>query len=164
MKKIRTITTMLAITLVAIFCMAPPSIFAADEKSGIEQKVDELQEETVATLETLRKNFEENRLVNRPRDELVAWVIMGIFAGAIAGIVTRLKCSLLGAIGKILLGLTGAYLGGMLIRMSSNRPDWGAILLPCDELIFSLGGAVVLILLGRAIGLISKKRQPVRSD
>jgi hypothetical protein len=112
-------------TLVAallVFFTQP--LFAADEP-GLTEKAKEAARETAGTLEKagntaadtakdLWQRIDAARLKNRTKDELVAWVIMGVLVGvgAVAGMMTPLKPTGLGKLGRLGLGLVGAFIGG----------------------------------------------------
>jgi len=91
------------------------------------------------------------RLKNRAPDEIVAWVIMGVLVGALAGMMTTLKPTGLGKLGRLLLGLIGAALGGILVRVTRLDFGWGPVLIRYEELFFSFLGAVVLIVVARLV-------------
>src|SRR5215831_16559 len=42
---------------------------------------------------SLWRRVDESRLKNRSRDEIVAWIIMGVLVGSVAGMFTSLKSS-----------------------------------------------------------------------
>ena len=104
-----------------------------------------------SSFENLWRQVSENRLQNRTRDEIVAWVIMGVLVGAVAGMFTSLKTSGLGKLGRLLLGLTGAFLGGMAVHVGHIDFGLGPVLIRYEELLFALGGAIVLIILARLL-------------
>jgi uncharacterized membrane protein YeaQ/YmgE (transglycosylase-associated protein family) len=99
----------------------------------------------------LWSRLDESSLTNRTRDEIVAWVIMGVLVGAVAGIFTSLKTSGAGRLGRLVLGLTGALLGGTVVHVARFDFGWGPVLVRYEELLFSLAGAVFLIILARMI-------------
>ncbi len=97
------------------------------------------------SFEDLWRRVSESRLKNRTRDEIVAWVIMGVLVGAVAGMMTTPKTSGLGKLGRLLLGLTGALIGGMIVHVGRIDFGLGPVLIRYEELLFSLVGGVVLI-------------------
>ncbi len=134
---------------------------AAEEPSKTEQAKESIEEAgraSMESVETLGKRIEANRLKNRSRDEIISWVLMGVLVGSIAGAATRLNCSLLGKVGKIALGLAGAFLGGMVVRVAEINYGWGAMQASYEELLFSLAGAILLLLAGRYIKYLSKRK------
>jgi uncharacterized membrane protein YeaQ/YmgE (transglycosylase-associated protein family) len=100
----------------------------------------------------------ESRLKNRTRDEIVAWAIMGVLVGAVAGMLTTLKTTGLGKVGRLLLGLAGAFMGGMIVHAGRIDFGLGPVLIRYEELLFSLAGAVVLIIVARFFRSGAKKK------
>ena len=107
--------------------------------------------------ENLWRRVDEGRLKNRTRDEVVAWVIMGVLVGAVAGMMTRLKPTGLGLMGRLLLGLGGACLGGLVGHLTKIDFGLGPVLIRYEELLFSLVGAILLIVVVRMIRSGAKK-------
>jgi len=99
----------------------------------------------------LWRRVDEGRLKNRTRDEIVAWVIMGVLVGAVAGMMTSLKTTGLGKLGRLLLGLAGAFLGGVAVHVTNVDFGMGPVLIRYEELLFSFGGAIVLLLAVRLL-------------
>ena len=103
------------------------------------------------SFKSLWSRVDDSRLKNRTRDEIVAWVIMGLLVGSLAGMFTSLKPSGLGKVGRLLLGLAGALLGGLAVHATRINFGWGPVLIRYEELLFSLVGAVLLIIVARLI-------------
>jgi uncharacterized membrane protein YeaQ/YmgE (transglycosylase-associated protein family) len=83
---------------------------------------------------------------------------MGVLVGAVAGMMTSLKTSGLGKAGRLLLGLAGAFLGGVVVHVAKVDFGLGPVLIRYEELLFAFAGAVVLIVLGRLIGSGARKK------
>ena len=99
-----------------------------------------------------------SRLKNRTRDEIVAWVIMGVLVGAVAGMMTTLKTTGLGKLGRLMLGLVGAFIGGMIVHVGRIDFGLGPVLIRYEELLFSLVGAVLLVIVARLLRSGAKKK------
>lgn len=110
------------------------------------------------SFEDLWRRADENRLKNRTRDQIVAWAIMGVLVGSVAGMLTSLKTSGLGKLGRLLLGLAGAFIGGMIVHIGRIDFGLGPVLIRYEELLFSLVGAVVLIIVVRLFRSGAKKK------
>ena len=110
------------------------------------------------SFENLWRRADESRLKNRTRDEMVAWVIMGILVGAVAGMMTSLKTTGLGKLGRLLLGLAGAFLGGVVVHLTKVDFGMGPVLIRYEELLFSFAGAIGLIVVARIIRSSAKKK------
>ena len=119
--------------------------------------VEDAGREVGSSFENLWRRADEGRLKNRSRDEVVAWVIMGVLVGAVAGMMTRLKPTGLGLVGRLLLGLAGACLGGMVGHLTKVDFGMGPVMIRYEELLFSFVGAILLIVVVRMIGSRSKK-------
>ena len=159
--------------LVAVLgCFAALPLIAADEP-GLGDKAKDAVRETSAALteagnsatdgaKDLWRRIDAARLKNRTTDELIAWIIMGVLAGAVAGMMTTFKATGSGKAGRFFLGLAGAFLGGIVVHVGRFDFGWGVALIRYEELLFSLLGAVLLIVLGRFIRSRMKKKVPAK--
>jgi uncharacterized membrane protein YeaQ/YmgE (transglycosylase-associated protein family) len=138
----------------------PPTITdrAKQAVSSAGEAVQEAGRSVGRSVENLWRRMDENRLQNRTRDEIVAWVIMGVLAGAVAGMMTSLKTGGLGKAARLLLGLLGAFLGGMIVRVAQLDLGWGPVLIRYEELFFSLLGAVALIVSVKLLRASARKK------
>jgi uncharacterized membrane protein YeaQ/YmgE (transglycosylase-associated protein family) len=77
---------------------------------------------------------------------VLAWILVGLLAGALAGMLTRGRG--FGCLGDIIVGLIGAFLGGLIVspfvKPTHTFGFWTTVLL-------AVIGAVVLILGLRAV-------------
>lgn len=112
-------------------------------------------------LENLWNSIDQQRLKNRTPDQIIAWLIMGVLVGAVAGMATSLKTSGLGKAGRLFLGLAGAFIGGIVVQATRIDFGWGPVLIRYEELLFAFLGALLLIVIGRLVRSRSKK-QPAR--
>ncbi len=110
-------------------------------------------------VKNLWRKIDEARLVNRTSDELVAWVIVGVGVGAVAGMLTPLKPTGVGKLGRLVLGLVGSFIGGVVVHVGQFDFGWGPVLIRYEELFFALVGAVVLVVIGRFFGGKAAKKQ-----
>jgi len=120
-------------------------VCAADSVKQVENAVRDAEKSASQSIDTLWSRIEESRLKNRTPDEIVAWVIMGVLAGALAGLMTPLKCTGSGILARLGLGLAGAFVGGMIVRIARIDFGLGPVLIRYEELLFSLVGAVLLL-------------------
>jgi uncharacterized membrane protein YeaQ/YmgE (transglycosylase-associated protein family) len=139
-----------------LFCLAR----LGAEQPGIGEKAKEAAREASASVEKAAssaadqaRNFWEridaSRLKNRTPDEVAAWIIIGSLVGAVAGALTKLKTSGLGLVGRLVLGLAGAFLGGVIVNVGRFDFGWGPVLIRYEELLFALVGAIVLVAAGK---------------
>ena len=84
---------------------------------------------------------------------IIIWIIMGAFAGWIASIITGRNASQ-GAIGNIVIGILGAFLGGWLMnKFGQSGADLSTFNL--YSLLVAIGGAVLLLFV---YGMLTKRR------
>ena len=133
-----------------------------DATAAVQEATKDATREVGTRFEDVWRRVSESRLRNRTPDELVAWVITGVLVGAVAGTLTSLRTSGLGKLGRLLLGLTGAFFGGMIVHVGRIDFGMGPVLIRYEELLFSLAGAVVLILAVRLIGSRARKKEAKR--
>jgi len=113
----------------------------------------EVTQTALNKVDVLWKRIDEKRLKNRTFDELVAWALMGLLVGAI---LYRIKKS--GQVTMMVLGLLGAFLGGILSNVFQLDLGLGPVLIRYEDLLCSLlGGLVLLFAWGRWI---APKRAP----
>ena len=77
---------------------------------------------------------------------IIAWIIIGLVAGWLAGVIMPGKG--FGLIGDLIIGLIGAFIGGLLMDLlapNANFGFWGS-------LIVALVGACILVAIAHAIG------------
>lgn len=80
---------------------------------------------------------------------IISWILLGMIAGWIASVMMKTNESQ-GALGDILLGVAGALAGGFAMSMLGQTGVTGFNLY---SMIVSVVGAVLLIVLGRALRL-----------
>lgn len=147
--------------LCALYCLVQQPTLAATEP-GLSDKAKEAWRETSDAVQKagdaaadkfkeLWTRIDAGRLKNRTPDELVAWVIMGVLVGGVAGTMTALKPTGLGKAGRLLLGLAGAFLGGIVVHLGKYDFGWGPVLIRYEELLFAFLGAVLLLVIGRFV-------------
>lgn len=152
--------------MIGLACFSRQLLRAADQGLGQQAKdvarktseaVQDASGSAADKIKDLWRRIDAARLENRTRDEIVAWVVMGVLVGALAGTMTSLKPTGFGKLGRLLWGLAGAFLGGMVVHVAKLDFGWGPVLIRYEELLFSLLGAIFLLLLARLIRSRSKK-------
>lgn len=78
---------------------------------------------------------------------VIAWIIFGALAGWLASIIMGNNARQ-GLVGDILLGIVGAVVGGFLMNLL-GAPGAGGF--NVYSLLVAIGGAIVLIAIGRAV-------------
>lgn len=158
-----------AVTLAAtLACFASQPLLAADQPALSDKAKEAVRETSTALADAgnaaadsakdLWQRIDAARLKNRTSDEIAAWVIMGVLVGALAGMMTTRKPTGSRGFGRLLLGLVGAFLGGMVVHVGRFDFGWGIVLIRYEELLFSLLGAILLVLLGKLVRSRLKKK------
>jgi uncharacterized membrane protein YeaQ/YmgE (transglycosylase-associated protein family) len=128
----------------APWCRADDSAVGKTKES-----IKETTEDVKVTAEELWGRVDEARLKNRTPDQIAAWAIIGVLVGAIAGMATSLKTTGIGKLGRLLFGLVGSFLGGIIVSVTRVNFGWGPVLVSYEELLFSFVGAIGLLVLSR---------------
>jgi uncharacterized membrane protein YeaQ/YmgE (transglycosylase-associated protein family) len=97
------------------------------------------------------KRIDERRLVNRTPDEIVAWVIMGVLVGAVAGLFSIMRTSAIQRFWALGLGLIGAFIGGIVAHVAQLDFGLGPVMIRYEDLLLSLVGGLLLIVVVRFI-------------
>lgn len=80
---------------------------------------------------------------------IILWIVLGALAGWIASIITGMN-ERQGAVGNIVVGILGAFLGGWLMtKFGLSDASLGSFNL--YSLLVAVGGAVILLFLYRAV-------------
>ena len=163
---VRTKTILVLSLAIGIVCLSSPLVFAADAslsdkaKNAAQKTSDAVKEAGNSAADKIKDlwgRIDSARLQNRTRDEVVAWVIMGVLVGALAGTMTSLKPTGIGRAGRLLWGLGGAFIGGMIVHVAKLDFGWGPVLIRYEELLFAFLGAVILLVLTRFLRSKSSK-------
>jgi len=159
--------SLLLISLVAAL-LTLPQAFAAEEgladqtkkaASDVKETVQDAGQSVADKAEELWKQIDAARLKNRTPDQIVAWVIMGVLVGALAGLFTSLGTTGFGKLGRLLLGLAGAFIGGVVCQIVKVDLGMGPVLIRYEELLFAFVGAVVLVGVSRFIRSRARKKK-----
>lgn len=138
---------------VILLALAVPFQAAAQESTTQQatETVNKSAEDVAEGISTLRERVSDNRVVNRTSDDIVAFILMGILVASASGMFSKIRCSGLGMAGRIGLGLIGAYIGSMVVRVAQIDLGWSEVIMEYEELLFSLLGAVAVVVSSRFI-------------
>lgn len=89
--------------------------------------------------------------------EIITWVIIGLLSGWGAGAILNRSRRGFGLLGNLLLGLVGAFVGGILFNLL-NISILPQVSISIDDLISGLVGAVVVVLIVRLVNYIQRKK------
>ena len=152
------LTLILCLTALAGF--APPRALAqsVEEKataaaSEAKEKIQDAGKAAASKLDQLWQKIDEARLKNRTPDQIVAWLIMGLLVGGVLARTTDLR-----RWRSFVFGLIGAFLGGIVAHVTQLDLGLGPVLVRYEDLIFSLAGGVLILLLARRF--MSRKKKP----
>jgi hypothetical protein len=122
-----------------------------------QKKVEEAGQTATTHVKDIWRRIDEQRLVNRTPDQIVAWVIMALLA---SGLLRRF--SKLNPAAIVPLGLLGAFLGGIAANVTRFDLGLGPVLIRYEELLASLVGGLLVMLAVRwfAVRLAAKKQPP----
>ena len=81
--------------------------------------------------------------------EILLWIILGALAGWIASMIVGTDARQ-GAIGNIVVGILGAFLGGFLMQLLGFR-DASLASIDLYSILVAIGGAVLLLLIFNAV-------------
>ena len=123
---------------------------------GITERVAAATESAKATAQDVSKaatdkigqiwqRIDERRLENRTRDEIVAWVIMGVLVGACAGLLTIFRTSAGQRFVTLAIGLLGAFVGGIIAHVAQLDFGMGPVLIRYEDLLLSLIGGLLML-------------------
>ena len=167
-RRLPTLCGLASTLLAALCCLTASPLLAADQpdlsgraKEAVRETSAALTDAGTAAADTARdllQRVDEARLKNRTRDEIVAWVIVGVLVGALAGLMTTRKPPGSGRFSRLLLGLAGAFLGGIVVHVGRFDFGWGVVIIRYEELLFALLGAILLVILGKLIRSGVKKK------
>ncbi len=130
-------------------------------RAAAQTAAERVQDAGAAAAEEARdvwSRISDSRLKNRTFDELLAWLIIGVMVGALAGMFTSPKSTGAGKLSRLGVGLAGAFLGGMIVRVMQIDFGWGPVLIRFEEVLFSIVGAVLLVVVMRLVR--SKMKKP----
>ena len=135
---------------------AATSSSSFDEKVGtaatdVSQGVKNARQTALTKIELLWQRIDERRLKNRTRDELVAWVIMGLL---VAGLLYRF--TQLNQVVAFFFGLIGSFIGGVVAHLTQIDLGFGPVLIRYEDLFCALIGGVLILVIAR---LVAKRRE-----
>jgi uncharacterized membrane protein YeaQ/YmgE (transglycosylase-associated protein family) len=90
--------------------------------------------------------------------QIIVWIIVGGFAGTLAGRVVTLKKQGLGRWTNFLVGIIGAFLGGEVFKLLRIDFGLGDLKVTFEDLIAAFLGSLVVILAWRIIAKIRSRK------
>jgi len=80
-------------------------------------------------------------------EELVVWIVIGMLAGTLAGLIVTRKKAGYGRFSNLGLGLVGALIGGFLFDLFGIAPGLDNISISLRDIVSALVGALIFIVL-----------------
>lgn len=120
--------------------------------SEAEKQLQETSQAAESKITELWRRIDERRLKHRTPDQIVAWIIMGLLVGGLIH-----QFSKLNKVATLLLGLGGAFLGGIVANVVQLNLGLGPVLIRYEDLLASLVGGVVIVIVAR---LLATRRSP----
>ncbi len=85
--------------------------------------------------------------INITMDQLIVWLVIGGIAGFIVGLIVKGKKKGFGFFTNLLIGMTGAVVGGFIFDLLDIRLGFGRLVLSIDDLIATIAGAFILLII-----------------
>lgn len=149
------------VNVALLFLLVLVAPFRVSANTSTSEKSSSISQSTQAVTDgvtTLQTKISDNLPTNRTRDENVAIVLMGVLVASVAGMFSKVGCTGLGIAGRLALGLGGALIGGIVVRVTDLDFEWGTISIGYEELLFSLLGAMLLVAASRLVQFKMKKK------
>jgi len=152
------LTLLLCLATFTGFALSPAFGQTIEEKAGAaaseaKETIQDAGKAATGKLEELWRKIDEARLKNRTPDQIVAWLIMGLLVGGTLARTTDLR-----SWRPFVFGLIGAFLGGIVAHVTELDLGLGPVLVRYEDLLFSLVGGVLVLLLARRF--MSRKQKP----
>jgi len=80
-------------------------------------------------------------------EELVVWLVIGMLAGTLAGLIATRKKTGFGHLANLGLGLVGALIGGFLFDLFGIAPGLDTISISLRDIVAALAGALLFLVL-----------------
>ena len=144
-----------SLILLALFmgCLAVPGSICAAESlsdkvgaatSEAGKQIQDASQTAETKIQEIWRRIDGQRLKNRTPDQIVAWVIMGLLVGGLIHQFSRLN-----KVATLLLGLAGAFLGGILANVTQIDLGLGPVLIRYEDLLASLIGGLLIVFAAR---------------
>jgi len=79
--------------------------------------------------------------------QVIVWLVIGSLAGFIAGLISKGKKKGFGFFINLLIGLTGAVIGGFIFDLFNIKTGMGQVVLSFDDLLAAIAGSFILLII-----------------
>lgn len=83
--------------------------------------------------------------MNLTISDIISWLVIGMLAGSLAGMIVRRNKAGLGVITNLAVGLVGALFGGIVVRLLKLDFGIGKIELRWEDMVAAFVGSLILI-------------------
>jgi len=118
----------------------------------------------VNEIDEIWRRVDESRLKHRTRDEIVAWIIVGLLVGNLVSLFSAMDSSLSRRLGTVVLGLVGAFVGGIITHVCRLNFGMGPLLIRYEDLLISVVGGFLLLAVVRIVIAQKRKRALVKAS
>lgn len=77
--------------------------------------------------------------------EIAVWIVIGLLAGTLAGMVVKRQKSGFGAISNLLFGLVGAFVGGAIFKALDIHTGLPTLHIDLDDVVAAFVGALLVV-------------------
>ena len=96
--------------------------------------------------------------------QIIVWLIIGGFSGALVGLTFRRKKNIVGRAVNFGIGLVGALLGGLLFRLLNIDFGLGSLTISFEDLIAGFSGSLLFLAIVTVWQWRRKAQQGVKTD
>lgn len=83
--------------------------------------------------------------MNMTLGEICVWVVIGLVAGTLAGMIVNGKKEGFGLFNNLLFGLIGAFLGKVICEKANISMGLGSVRISYDHVVAAFGGVIVVV-------------------
>ena len=77
--------------------------------------------------------------------ELIVWLVVGVLAGSLAGMLVKRQRGGFGRVGNLFVGLVGALIGGLLFKLFGIDLGLAGVSVSLEDLVSALFGALLFL-------------------
>lgn len=78
-------------------------------------------------------------------DQIIVWIIIGLIAGSIVGLLVKRERKGFGLFSNLLIGLAGAFVGGLLFRLFGLLPALDQIAISLRDVVSAVIGSLIVL-------------------
>jgi uncharacterized membrane protein YeaQ/YmgE (transglycosylase-associated protein family) len=155
--KLQPIRWLSSLILLGLLCCGASTGYAQSNSAGVGERVSAAAQDTkvalqeasataVNKIDEIWRRVDEGRLKNRTRDEVAAWIIVGLLVDNVISLFSVKPSTLGQRLGKVLVGLVGAFIGGIVTHVWQLDFGMGPVLIRYEDLLISFIGGLVLVM------------------